>query len=115
MHITTRIRACNDDKMRSVLIFLFALALARLSSGVAVQVPATRPAYCDRFLRLLFPEKFYWHCCTYSEWSEWSVVSDSVVSVDTAACISGEAYNETRTKTAVGEGCDPQTETRRTC
>ena len=67
-------------------------------------------------LRLLYPERFA-HCdCSYSDWSEWQFVDGSVVDVPTSQCDSGQAYSESRTRSAIGDGCISETlETRVNC
>ena len=72
---------------------------------------------CDSFLRILFPQLFK-HCagsCTYTEWSPWQRVPNSVVNVAESNCTTGEAYSERRTRTASESGCNPESETRRVC
>ena len=73
--------------------------------------------HCDSFLRILFPHLFK-HCdgtCTYTEWSQWQRVPNSVVNVAKSNCSTGEAYSERRTRTAPESGCDPESETRQVC
>ena len=56
------------------------------------------------------------HCdCHYSEWGEWVVDAANPVNVPTAQCPSGQALNETRTKTATGLNCADKTELRKIC
>ena len=70
---------------------------------------------CESNLRLLYPEWFT-HCdCSYSDWSEWQFVDGSVVDVPTSQCASGQAYSESRTRSAIGDGCNSETETRVIC
>ena len=70
---------------------------------------------CDSLLRSIYPQWFT-HCdCSYSEWSEWKFVPDSVVDVPTSQCSTGQAYSESRTRSAVGQGCISETETRVIC
>ena len=70
---------------------------------------------CDSLLRNIYPELFT-HCdCSYSQWSEWQFVPNSVVDVPTTQCPTGQAYSESRTRSAVGQGCISETETRVIC
>ena len=70
---------------------------------------------CDSLLRNIYPQWFT-HCdCSYSQWSEWKFVADSVVDVPTSQCSTGQAYSESFTRSAVGEGCISETETRVIC
>ena len=73
------------------------------------------PLDCESNLRLLYPERFA-HCdCSYSDWSEWQFVDGSVVDVPTSQCDSGQAYSESRTRSAIGDGCISEKETRVNC
>ena len=98
--------------MRSATLLVIAsvLTLAGYSIGAAVQLS------CNSQLRLVLPELFT-HCsrCSYSEWSAWEAVPNSVVRVRTSQCRSNESYNETRTQSAVGQGCQSRTQTRSVC
>jgi len=50
---------------------------------------------CDSQLRIVLPSLFT-HCsCSYSDWSAWEEVPNSVARVPLSQCGSGEAYNET--------------------
>ena len=71
---------------------------------------------CESNLRLLYPDWFA-HCdCSYSDWSEWQFVEGSAVDVPKSQCNSGQAYNESRTRSAIGDGCNSaETETRVIC
>ena len=70
---------------------------------------------CDSLLRNIYPQLFT-HCdCSYSQWSEWKFVPNSIVDVATSQCSTGQAYSESRTRSAVGEGCISETETRVIC
>lgn len=71
---------------------------------------------CRSYFRLLYPNLFA-HCdCEYSsDWSEWEDEPGSVHSVPASECPSAQAYRETRTQEALGEGCNPRIETRRVC
>ncbi len=72
--------------------------------------------YFESQLRILFPELFT-HCtgCQYSEWTEWQFVKDSIVDVPTSQCDSGQSYSESRNRSATGNGCVSETETRVVC
>ena len=46
----------------------------------------------------------------------WQVVQNSLVSVPTSQCSSGQAYTERRTRAGIGSGCtEPTSETQRVC
>ena len=94
----------------TLLVIASVLTLASYSTGVTVQLS------CDSQLRLVLPELFT-HCsrCSYSEWSAWEAVPNSVVRVRTSQCRSNESYNETRTQSAIGQGCQSRTHTRSVC
>ena len=88
---------------------LVVLTLASYSTGTAVQLS------CNSQLRLVLPDLFA-HCsCSYSEWSAWEAVPNSVVRVPTSQCRSNESYSETRTQSAIGQGCRSRTQTRSVC
>ena len=92
-------------------ILLFAVTLLPLlQGGESAALP------CDHRLRLAFPQLFL-HCntvdCPYSDWSDWKMVPNSVVTSSDPACESGEAYMENRTRSALG--CEDETETRFAC
>ena len=88
---------------------LVVLTLASYSTGAAVQLS------CNSQLRLVLPALFA-HCsCSYSEWSVWEAVPNSVVRVPTSQCGSNESYSETRTQSAIGQGCRSRTQTRSVC
>ena len=101
-------------KMPKMMIAIFFLAVATLSTASPVR--NQRQAPCNHPLRITRPELFT-HCdCTYSSvWSEWEIVEGSTIGVPTSQCASGQAYNEQRRKTAFGDNCNDQTETRRVC
>lgn len=70
---------------------------------------------CDSQLRIVLPSLFT-HCsCSYSDWSAWEAVPNSVARVPLSQCGSGEAYNETRSQSVIGQGCQPRTENRIIC
>ena len=99
------------SRMQSATLLVIAsvLTLASYSIGAAVQLS------CDSQLRLVLPALFT-HCsCSYSEWSAWEAVPNSVVRVRTSQCRSNESYNETRTQSAIGQGCQSRTQTRSVC
>ena len=54
-------------------------------------------------------------CCTYLPGGNWSVVENSFIKVPQSKCESEEAYNVTRNRSAVEQGCNPMQETRQTC
>lgn len=100
------------SRMQSATL-LVVLTLA--STGAAMQLRLN----CNSQLRLVLPALFA-HCtpgrsCSYSEWSAWEAVPNSVVSVPTSQCRSNESYNETRTQSAIGQGCRSRTQTRSVC
>lgn len=98
------------SRMQSATL-LVVLTLASYSTGAAVQLRLN----CNSQLRLVLPALFA-HCsCSYSEWSAWEAVPNSVVSVPTSQCRSNESYNETRTQSAIGQGCRSRTQTRSVC
>ena len=78
------------------------------------QLPCTHP------LRISYPQLFT-HCgqlqpCTYTSWSSWQMVPNSVVSVPTSQCPSGRSFREERTRTALGSGCTgPLSQTQNIC
>ena len=93
----------------TLMVIASVLNLASYSTGAAVQLS------CDSQLRLVLPALFT-HCsCSYSEWSAWEAVPNSVVRVRTSQCRSNESYNETRTQSAIGQGCQSRTQTRSVC
>ena len=60
---------------------------------------------CDSFVRIIFPDQYPDCSCTYSEWSEWTPIPDSTISVSSSQCPSGEAYQDIRQRTATIERC----------
>jgi hypothetical protein len=86
--------------------FLFSLSVLVLPTSTAErerqQLPCTHP------LRIARPQLFA-HCesaaCTYTSWSPWRKIPNSVITVPAGKCATGEAYSEERTRTAVGNGC----------
>ena len=71
---------------------------------------------CRSHFRILYPQ-YFTHCnCEYfSYWTEWEQVPGSIHPVLTAQCPSGQAYHETRTQEAIGEGCDLRIERQTVC
>ena len=110
--LSVKTRYWVRTRMQSATLLFTAsvLTLAGYSTGVTVQLS------CDSQLRLVLPQLFT-HCsrCSYSEWSAWEAVPNSVVRVRTSQCRSNESYNETRTQSAVGQGCRSRTQTRSVC
>ena len=70
---------------------------------------------CDSRLRILRPQWFK-HCdCSYSDWSEWESVPNTIGTDVSGTCESGQAFIETRRQMAIGEGCEEQAENRTIC
>ena len=99
------------DGMKIYKFLLFTATIIPLLQGgesAVVQFP------CDHRLRLSFPDLFL-HCntaeCFYSDWTNWEMVPNSVVS--SASCASREAFREKRTRSALG--CEDETETKLIC
>lgn len=88
------------------------IAFVNLLLVCAVAQVAHGALRCDSPLRVLYPQ-YFTHCdYAYLEWSDWSQI-DGTRAID-PACSSGESYQETRSRTSIGGGCD-ETETRRKC
>lgn len=104
------------SRMQSATL-LVVLTLASYSTGAAMQLRLN----CNSQLRLVLPALFTdctatpGRSCSYSEWSAWEAVPNSVVSVPTSQCRSNESYNEIRTQSAIGQGCRSRTQTRSVC
>ena len=94
-----------------IIIIMWKLLGLLFSASLVVAVPLD----CESNLKLLYPEWFA-HCnCSYSDWSEWQLVEESVVDVPTSQCDSGQAYSESRTRSALGDGCNLETQKRMIC
>lgn len=99
----------SAEKRRMHLLLQLSLTSLFLAGGLAAPLP------CDSNLRIVLPHLFS-HCeCQFSEWSEWENVPDTVVNVSTAVCNSSQAYDERRTRSAIGQMCEPVSETRQVC
>ncbi len=100
----------NSTMLKKQLLFVFATILTSACSSWGA------PLDCDSNVRIILPQLFT-HCssCSYSEWSKWQFVSDSIVDVPRSQCDSGQSYSESRSRSAIGDGCYPETETRVIC
>lgn len=95
--------------MQKLLAIACILALTRTGVSDAPRLS------CDSQLRIVLPRLFA-HCsCSYSDWSAWKAAPRSVARVPLSQCGSGEAYNETRTQSVIGQGCQSRTERRTVC
>ncbi len=91
-----------------VLRVLFAAAIA--IGSTTAYLPS-----CNSRLRFLLP-KWFKHCdCTYSDWSEWEPVPNTIGTDVSSTCESGQAFNETRRQMTVGESCQERAENRTIC
>ena len=98
---------------KKVLIAVIFLSVTALYLSEANSIRRKLP--CTHPLRNIVPYLFT-HCnCTYSEWSEWEVVSGTTRRVATSQCRSGEAYTESRKRNATRDSCNNVTETRKVC
>ncbi len=90
-------------------IFVFGVLFATTIVSTAALQP------CHSKLRFRRPDLFK-HCeCTYSDWSEWEPVPNTIGTDVSSTCESGQAFNETRRKMAIGEGCEEGAENRTIC
>ena len=101
----------SDEKLIMVQQFLATVGIIGLLVLVKMPTSSTerdrRQLPCDHPLRISVPSLFA-HCgsaCTYTSWSEWRKVPNSVVSVPVSQCSIGRAYSEERTRTPMGSSC----------
>ncbi len=97
----------NDKEV----FFIFVVLFSTLISSTEAKLP------CKSRLRFLRPNLFK-HCeCTYTDWTEWEMVPNTL-GKDVSAmgiCESGEAFTETRMQVALGENCEMRVENRSMC
>ena len=90
---------------------------ASIGQGAPVKIARSSVLPCDHPFRIVVPSLFT-HCdCSYSTWSNWIAVEGSIAKVPNSQCISGETYQEERTRVVIGGSeCNERlNETRYTC